>query len=199
ERAHHGTAYQWFKPTSVGPSVLAYLPLPGNRMSIVWSAPSAYAAHLLALSARELADCVADAGLQSLGRLEALGPARGFPLERVTVPVIGQDRVAIIGDAAHVVHPLAGQGVNLGFADAQSLANILGGREGLRDPGDPRLLRRYGRSRREAILAMQTMTHGLERLFAAPGAAPAWLRNSGLALTNRLSVVKGLLARHALG
>lgn len=195
ERPHDGTAFQWFR----GDGVLAWLPLPGRRMSMVWSCTDAEAEGLLALPPRDLCDRVAAAGRDGLGRLDLLTPARAFPLARVVVPRLVSDRVALVGDAAHVVHPLAGQGVNLGFGDVRALADILGGREVFRDCGDGRLLRRYERSRREDILAMRSVTHGLDRLFAAPGAAPRWLRNTGLDLVGRLPGLKGLLARHALG
>jgi 2-polyprenyl-6-methoxyphenol hydroxylase-like FAD-dependent oxidoreductase len=98
-----------------------------------------------------------------------------------------------------VLHPLAGQGVNLGFGDAAALAGVLLQREPFRDPGEIRLLRRYERARAEDILALILVTDGLQRLFAAPGGAMAKLRNTGLNLTNTLPVVKNLLIRRALG
>jgi 2-polyprenyl-6-methoxyphenol hydroxylase-like FAD-dependent oxidoreductase len=104
-----------------------------------------------------------------------------------------------VGDAAHVVHPLAGQGVNLGFGDAQALAEALARREPFRDCGDRVLLRRYERSRAEAILAIGTVTDGLARLFALPGAAAARIRNLGLDLTGRSTVLKNLLIARAIG
>jgi 2-polyprenylphenol 6-hydroxylase len=109
------------------------------------------------------------------------------------------DRVALVGDSAHVIHPLAGQGLNLGFGDIQELVKVLARREVFRDCGDERVLARYRRSRAEAILAMSTVTHGLERLFALPGIAPAWIRSAGMSLTQRLPFVRGLLAQHAIG
>jgi ubiquinone biosynthesis UbiH/UbiF/VisC/COQ6 family hydroxylase len=195
ERSHDGTAFQWFR----GDGVLAWLPLPGRRMSMVWSCKDDEAEALLALPPRDLCDRVAAAGRDGLGRLDLLTPARAFPLARVVVPRLVSERVALVGDAAHVVHPLAGQGVNLGFGDVAALAEVLARREVFRECGDGRLLRRYERSRREDILAMRSVTHGLDRLFAAPGAAPRWLRNTGLDLVGRLPGLKGLLARHALG
>ena len=108
-------------------------------------------------------------------------------------------RVALVGDAAHVVHPLAGQGVNLGFGDAASLARTLAQREPFRDCGDRAVLRRYERARAEAILAVRTVTDGLAKLFALPGAAAARARNIGLNLTDRSTLVKNLLIAHAIG
>ena len=209
ERPHYGTAYQWlrceFHPDQVpgvdrdAASVLAYLPLPEGLMSMVWSTPNAHAAQLLALPHAALAEQVAAAGDSVLGALTVVTPPRAFPLTRRSAATLACDRVALVGDAAHVIHPLAGQGVNLGFGDAQALAAILTDREVFRDAGDARVLARYRRSRAEAILLMRSVTHGLEWLFARPGSIPAWLRGSGLELTNRFAVGKNVLARHALG
>ncbi|MGA7985735.1 MAG: FAD-dependent monooxygenase, partial [Burkholderiales bacterium] len=103
------------------------------------------------------------------------------------------------GDAAHVVHPLAGQGANLGFQDARALAQALAAREPVRDPGDLRLLRRYARARAEAVLAMDATVHGLYRLFAAQSRTVSLLRNAGLNLTDRVPVLKNILMRQAMG
>ena len=194
-RPHHNTAFQWFR----GDGVLAYLPLPGERMSIVWSTPDAHAAELLALSPAALCERVAEAGNGALGELELLSPAMRFPLAHLRAARLVAPRIALIGDAGHVLHPLAGQGVNLGFGDARELAGVLLQREQFREPGEIRLLRRYERARAEDILALSAVTDGLQRLFAAPGGAVAKLRNAGLNLTNALPVVKNLLIRRALG
>ena len=194
-RPHHNTAFQWFR----GDGVLAYLPLPGQRMSMVWSTADTHAAELLALSADTLCVQVADAGKDALGELSLLSPALQFPLARLRAGRLAAPRIALIGDAGHVVHPLAGQGVNLGFGDARVLARVLMQREQFRDPGEIRLLRRYERARAEDILAFAWVTDGLQRLFAARGGAVAKLRNAGLNLTNALPVVKNLLIRRALG
>jgi ubiquinone biosynthesis UbiH/UbiF/VisC/COQ6 family hydroxylase len=195
ERDHGGTAFQWFR----GDGVLAYLPLPGRRVSMVWSTPEAHARELMALPAETLEARAAAAGEARLGRLRLLAPAQGYPLRRIEAERLVAPRVALVGDAAHVVHPLAGQGVNLGFGDAAALAATLAEREPVRDCGDLAVLRRYARSRAEAILAMRTVTDGLVRLFGARSAAAAELRNRGLNLTDRLPVLKNLLVRHALG
>jgi len=193
--AHHDTAYQWFRDDCV----LAYLPLPGGRMSMVWSTPDAHAAELLALPVGALCAQVAAAGRLVLGDLSLLSAVQQFPLARMRAARLAAPRVALIGDAGHVVHPLAGQGVNLGFGDAAALARVLLEREAFRDPGEIRLLRRYERERAEDILALTVVTDGLQRLFAAPGRGAAQLRNTGLNLTNALPVVKNLLIRRALG
>jgi len=194
-RPHHNTAFQWFRDDGV----LAYLPLPGQRMSIVWSTSDAHAAELLALSDDAFCARVADAGRDALGELSLLSGAMRFPLALVRAARLVAPRIALIGDAGHVLHPLAGQGVNLGFGDARELARVLQQREVFRDPGEIRLLRRYERARAEDILALAWVTDGLQRLFAAPGGAAATLRNAGLNLTNALPVLKNLLIRRALG
>jgi ubiquinone biosynthesis UbiH/UbiF/VisC/COQ6 family hydroxylase len=191
---HQGTAYQWFRPDGV----LAYLPLAGDRMSMVWSTPETEGRALLGLQPEELCRRVAAAGRGALGDLDLVTPPKAFPLRLLTAESMIGPRLALVGDAAHVVHPLAGQGVNLGFGDARALAEVLRGR-GAADPGDRLLLRRYERSRAEAILAMRTVTHGLVGLFGLSGEIPSRLRNFGLNLTDRFPVIKNLLVRRAVG
>ncbi|MSQ18195.1 MAG: 2-octaprenyl-3-methyl-6-methoxy-1,4-benzoquinol hydroxylase [Betaproteobacteria bacterium] len=193
-KPHRGCACQWFR----GADVLALLPLPGNRISMVWSAHEAEAHRLLALAESALADAVAEASGGRLGRLELVTPARSFPLARLHVADPVAERVVLIGDAAHVVHPLAGQGVNLGFGDAMALAEVITERGPILDPGAMALLRRYRRRRAEPILAMLAMTHGLHGLFALPGGLPRFFRNTGLNLLRRVPVVRSMLARQAM-
>ncbi len=195
ERPHGNIAQQWFQ----GGPVLALLPLPGNHISMVWSVADAEAARLLALGADALCRAVEQASRGALGALTLVTPARGFALRRLATGRMVAPRVALIGDAAHVVHPLAGQGANLGFQDARVLAQVLAAREPVRDPGDLKLLRRYARARAEAVLTMDTTVHGLYRLFAAQGRAVSLLRNAGLNLTDRVPVLKNILMRQAMG
>ena len=194
ELAHQGVAYQWFSAQGV----LAYLPLPGNRISIVWSVQQALASELLQLPAADLCERVASAGKMQLGKLELISAASAFPLHLIEPEQLIKPRVALIGDAAHQVHPLAGQGVNLGLADARELAAVLMNR-GVREVGDRVLLRRYERARREEIFAMQLATDGLQGLFDQPQPLIAWARNAGLAATNRFTWVKHQLVKQALG
>lgn len=194
ERPHRNVARQWFQR---GP-VLALLPLPGDQVSMVWSTGEAEAARLLALDAAALGGEVAAAAGGALGALTAIRPPRAFTLRRLSAGASVAPRVALVGDAAHVVHPLAGQGANLGLQDARQLAATLGAREPWRDPGELRLLRRYARARAGDALAMQAAVHGLHRLFGAQAAPLAWLRNAGLNLTDRLPVLKNLLIRQAM-
>ena len=190
-RPHRNMAYQWFRRDGV----LAYLPLPDRRVSIVWSAPEAVARELLALPSAAFCRRVAEAGGEVLGALEPLTSPAAFPLSRMLAARMGHGRIALIGDAAHVVHPLAGQGVNLGLGDAHSLAGLL--REAP-DPGDRLLLRRFERARAEDILAVRWVTDGLFRMFDADNRIAARLRNFGLNLTNSSTVIKTLLARRAI-
>lgn len=192
---HRGTARQWFREDGV----LALLPLPGNRVSMVWSASEDVAQELLSASHEALAARVAAAANSLAGELSVITPARGFALRACLARRVVQPRIALVGDAAHHVHPLAGQGVNLGFRDASTLARVLAERGPQRDCGALPLLRRYERARREDALATLAVTDGLQRLFssALPGVAQA--RNAGLWLTGRLPLVRRLLAQHALG
>ncbi len=195
EKPHRNIAYQWFRDDGV----LAYLPLPGNRISIVWSTSDEHADDLCALSLERLCDRVADAGHNLLGQLELLTPATAFPLRLMRVPQTVAPRLALVGDAAHGIHPLSGHGINLGFQDARELARLLSDAPPWVDIGQQRFLQRYQRARREETVLMQTATDGLRRLFrgSSPGVGP--LRNIGLSLTNRLPFVKNSLVRYALG
>jgi ubiquinone biosynthesis UbiH/UbiF/VisC/COQ6 family hydroxylase len=195
ERAHHGVARQWFRRDG---SVLAWLPLPGRRISIVWSAPDAQARELLALSPDALAARVGEAGAHTVGALAPISGSAGFPLALLHLPSTVGPRLALVGDAAHGVHPLAGQGVNLGFGDAFVLAQVLAERGPVADPGAPVLLARYARRRVEPVLAMQSVTDGLSRLFGARHPWLSALRNAGLAAVDRLPFVKRALAQPAL-
>ena len=194
ERPHDGVAWQWFQR---GP-VLALLPLPGRQVSMVWSLPAARAASVAALSPQALCAEVETASRGVLGKLSLSTPPRSYPLRKLRAQRLVQPRVALLGDAAHVIHPLAGQGLNLGLQDAQVLAAVLAAREPGRDPGDERLLRRYERGRAEPILAMNAVVDGLFRLFGSGGERWSRLRNAGLNLTDRLPVLKNILIRQAM-
>ena len=195
ERAHRGIARQWFRPDG---SVLAWLPLPGNHVSIVWSAPDALASELLAMSRDDLASRVAAAGNHGLGAMKPVSSSAGFPLSLLRLPTTVAHRLALVGDAAHGVHPLAGQGVNLGFGDARVLAQLLAERGPVNDPGAPLLLARYAQRRVEPVLAMQVVTDGLARLFGPPSPWLSAIRNAGMAAVDRLPLLKRALAQPAL-
>lgn len=199
-RPHQGTACQWFNEQGV----LALLPMPatqaGPQVSLVWSLKEALAQELLALPAPEQATQLS-ARLAALtaGRLGALtlrGPLHAFPLSLNQSPMIGE-RIALAGDAAHRVHPLAGQGLNLGLGDVEALVNVLAQREAFRSAGDPMVLRRYRRARAEPVLAMRVVTDGLHRLFEAQSAPVAWLRNIGMSAVQKLPMLKRYLIAQA--
>lgn len=195
ERPHHQIAHQWFRDDGV----LAYLPLPGNRISIVWSTPDENADALCQLPPAVFSERVAEAGGFCLGGMSLLTKPQAFPLRLMRVLQTVAPRLALIGDAAHGIHPLSGHGINLGFQDARVLAELLSSRQPWHDLGEIRFLQRYQRARREEVLLMQTTTDGLRRLFDLPllGARP--LRNLGLNLTNRIPFIKNFLVRYALG
>ncbi|HEU0188345.1 MAG TPA: UbiH/UbiF family hydroxylase [Gallionellaceae bacterium] len=194
EKSHRGTAFQWFQPEGI----LALLPLPQQRVSMVWSVSPERSAELVALPPEELCAQVSAASQHTLGELKLITPAAGFPLRVLNLQHITATRLALVGDAAHNVHPLAGQGVNLGFRDARELARVLLDRGAQDDCGDARLLRRYERARREDILSMQLTTDALKHLFVNHSPVLRAVRNLGLSLTNRITPLKHLLARHAL-
>jgi ubiquinone biosynthesis UbiH/UbiF/VisC/COQ6 family hydroxylase len=195
EKPHGGIARQWFRDDGV----LAFLPLPDTRVSIVWSTPDDAAAALRRLSDDELAERVAAAGNHVLGRLKTITPADAFPLRLVRVPRAVAPRLALVGDAGHGIHPLSGHGVNLGFQDARVLAGQLLSAPAWQDIGEEAFLRRYQRARKEEILFLQATTDGLRRLFRASPAPLACLRNLGLSLTDILPPLKTFLARYAIG
>jgi len=195
EKPHRNTAYQWFQ----GGAVLALLPLPGEQVSMVWSVPTHEAERLGAAPGEALAQEVERASKAALDALTLVSEARSIALRRLRAGRLVAPRLALAGDAAHVIHPLAGQGLNLGLQDARVLAEVINGREPGRDPGDERLLRRYERQRAEPILVMDMVVSGL---FALYGAKSSWigpLRNAGLNLTDRLPVLKNILMRQAMG
>ncbi|STQ89964.1 UbiH/UbiF family hydroxylase [Iodobacter fluviatilis] len=193
EKPHLGVAKQWFMPDGI----LAWLPLAGNRMSMVWSCNEEKRAELMAFSPEQLCEHVAAAGGHQSGALQLITPPAAFPLRLNHLPETVKDKVVLIGDAAHTVHPLAGQGVNLGFGDVIELAALLASAP-LNQIGDYLLLRRYERSRREAVYTMQGVCHGLQKLFNNSNPLLKNLRNLGLGATNQLPWLKRQLIRHAM-
>lgn len=201
-RPHGGTAFQWFDD-----GVIALLPMPDidgrPAVSLVWSAPDALADELLAEGsagvATRLSTRVSHRAESAIGPLEAIGPLVSVPLTLQFAARLGAKRGVLVGDSAHVVHPLAGQGLNLGLQDVEVLVELLAAREPFRDCGDPRLVRRYERLRAEPVLAMRGVTDGLTRLFGVDGALPGALRGLGMQLVDRTPPLKRLLMRHASG
>lgn len=190
---HRGTAFQWFMPEGV----LAWLPLPEGMVSIVWSAADALAAELLALPEADFCARVAAAGEHRLGRFELVSPRAAFPLKLMRTETAVSPRIALVGDAAHAIHPLSGHGINLGFQDARVLAEVLGALPAWRDPGELPVLRSYARRRAEEPFLLQYATHGLSRLFGSANPLAAALRNAGMNLTGQLPVLKNAFVRYA--
>jgi len=196
EKPHHNIASQWFRVEEDGASgILAWLPLPDNCISMVWSVGTAFAGRLLEMDHASLAGQVAQAGMHKLGRLTGIGTPAAFPLRNQRARRLIGLRLALVADAAHVLHPLAGQGLNLGFGDCAGLCAALAG---ARDCGDPLALRAYERSRKAALAEMHAVTHGLARLFALEHPIARGMRNVGLNLVGRLPVLPKLIVRGAI-
>lgn len=196
ERGHGDTAYQRFLDT--GP--LALLPLADGRVSLVWSTTPEVAEDLVRCDQAQFGDRVTAASAGVLGRLEATTPRASFPLRLVHARRYVADRVALVGDAAHTVHPLAGQGINLAFLDAAALVDVLGDAlEAGDDPGELRVLRRYERWRKAEALPAILLLDGLKRLFSGGDGFKSRLRRGGLGLVQSARPVKRLLMQRALG
>lgn len=197
-RPHAGTARQWF----CSPDVLALLPFdtpqPGASYALVWSVPDARADALLAMGEAEFTDALMQAIEGAAGDLQLASERAAWPLMRAQAGAWCGPGWVLVGDAAHVVHPLTGQGLNLGLADVVALTEVLAAREAWRDPGDDKLLRRYARQRLAPTRAMIEITDGLMHLFAHPAPAVRELRNRGLSLVNRLTPIKRWLTARAL-
>ncbi|MCZ8131937.1 MAG: FAD-dependent monooxygenase [Steroidobacteraceae bacterium] len=196
EAPHGGAARQRF--LADGP--LALLPLADGRVSLVWSTTPEHAAQLVAVDDAAFGELVTTASDRVLGTLVPTTPRVQFPLRRFHAQTYARARFALAGDAAHAVHPLAGQGVNLGLLDAAALAEVLG--DALangEDPGDLRVLGRYSRWRRADNAVMGAALDGLYRLFANPSAWVGRARRSGLGLVNRSGPLKQFFVRQALG
>ena len=189
---HQNIARQWF----VDDGILAWLPLTGNRISMVFS--TKHPQNLMALSLAELAEQVAQAGGNTLGKMHCITPAVAFSLVKQNASALIANRLALVGDAAHQVHPMAGQGVNLGFRDVVELAQVLAERNPLADIGDRFVLRRYERARKADVLAMQGLTHGLYGAFDSKHALVRAARNWGLSLPNKHPMLKRALMKQAL-
>jgi 2-octaprenyl-6-methoxyphenol hydroxylase len=196
ERDHHGRAEEHFLPA--GP--FAILPLKGKRSSIVWTEEKREAARIVALPDDGFhAELERRFGLK-LGEIEVAGPRRAYPLGLSMARSFVGDRLALVGDAAHVIHPIAGQGLNLGLRDVAALAEAIvdAARLGL-DPGGPDVLERYQRWRRFDTAAMGITTDGLNRLFSNRSDALRLVRDVGLGLVDRVPALKGLFIREAAG
>lgn len=202
ELPHQQVAYQWF----TGDAVLALLPLPdtsdGPQVSMVWSVEASQAQAFMAMEREEqtahLSSLLGALTGYRLGQLQLRSQPYAFPLTLERSDMIAP-RIALVGDAAHRVHPLAGQGLNLGLGDIKELIRVLQAKASYEAIGELRVLARYKRARAEPILAMRCFTHGIHQLFKLPGAPAALLRNVGMKAVNQLPGIKRLLINEAAG
>jgi 2-polyprenyl-6-methoxyphenol hydroxylase-like FAD-dependent oxidoreductase len=198
-KPHANTARQWFRQ----PDVLALLPFdspePGHSHALVWSMPDERAHELMALDKPAFEQALNEATHGAAGSLQLRSDRSAWPLMLARAQAWSGPGWVLLGDAAHVVHPLAGQGLNLGLADVAALSTVLSQREAWREPGDARLLRRYERQRQIPTVAMGQLTDGLLRLFSHEQPGLRELRNRGMALVNHLPPLKRWLAARALG
>ena len=195
ELDHAHVARQWFTShRQDGGTILAWLPLSSNTVSIVWSVPLAYADELLALSPSAFTQAVMQAGGQALGDMRLLSPPVAFPLSRQTCERTVQDGVVLVGDAAHQIHPMAGQGVNLGFRDVIDLLASWQTKNSYQSLADSRLLKAYTRRRKADVFSMQLLTDGLFQIFASTNPVLNSIRNAAWHLANQGLIKKTLLA-----
>ncbi len=199
DQAHQGVARQWFR----SPDVLALLPIEqpyaGASYGLVWSLPEQAALDLLAATPDEFEAALNAASGGDAGRLSLASARSAWPLALArATPVQGPGWV-LLGDCAHLVHPLAGQGLNLGLADVAALAAVLAAKEDWRAAGDERLLRRYARARMAPNWAMGELTDGLVKVFASEAMPLRELRNKGLIALNNVAPLKRWLTARALG
>ena len=193
---HLDTAWQRFLPG--GP--LAFLPMSDGWCSIVWTLPSSEIDRVLALDKQVFHAELATAFDSRLGAIVDSGERKAYPLHRVHADHYVRARLALVGDAAHAIHPLAGQGVNLGLLDVAVIAEVIATAINAgKDPGAIAVLRRYERWRRSDNLLMMAAMDGLNRLFSNADPALGWVRNLGLSLAGRVTPGRHLLMRHAMG
>ena len=196
ERDHHGRAEEHFLPA--GP--FAILPLAGKRSSLVWTESRAEAARIIALGETEFHDELERRFGLHLGEIKPLDKPRAFPLGYFVARSFIAERLALVGDAAHVIHPIAGQGLNMGLKDVAALAEVVvdAARLGI-DPGQADVLERYQRWRRFDTMAMGVATNSLNFLFSNESTLLRTVRDIGLGLVDRTPPLKNLFIRQAAG
>ncbi|AWN17803.1 UbiH/UbiF/VisC/COQ6 family ubiquinone biosynthesis hydroxylase [Salinisphaera sp. LB1] len=196
--AHHHRHIAWQRFTETGP--VAFLPLSDGRCSLAWHADEALADELAALDHDEFCRRLTEASGGALGRIEHMGPRAAFPLKLMHAREYVQPRVAIAGDAAHVVHPMAGQGVNLGLLDvAELVAALEAGRTAGADAGELRYLKRYQRARMGDNMMMLAATDGLKRLYGSRNPLLRVLRGLAIGGASRLAPIRRIMISQAAG
>jgi ubiquinone biosynthesis UbiH/UbiF/VisC/COQ6 family hydroxylase len=193
-KPHGNIARQWFLHGTEGNSILAWLPLPDNTISIVWAVSANYADVLLLLSDNEFTNKVMLAGNAILGDFKLISSKERFPLNLQKTNTLTQNCVVLVGDAAHQVHPMAGQGVNLGFRDVVDLLEILKNKNQYQLLNDAGLLKQYTRVRKVDILNMVLLTDALYHLFKSQNSAIKKVRNWGVSATNHQVIKKKLVS-----
>lgn len=194
EKHHANVARQWFSPHAT----LALLPLPDKHVSMVWSLPKELAQVLLGLTVEELTKRVQAQTDEVLGWLKPVSETVSFELQQVTAKQLIANRTVFIGDAAHQVHPMAGQGANLGFRDVISLSKIIADSHQLQDIGEVGFLRRFERERKADVLSMNTLTSGLDSWFSYESAMLKKLSKFGMVQLNKYSGIKKILIKLAV-
>ena len=197
EKPHGNVARQWFSIIDGKNSILAWLPLPDNSISIVWSVSTNLAENLLKLSDGAFTTQVQDAGAALLGDLKLIGARAAFPLVMQKASDYTQQRVIFMGDAAHKIHPMAGQGVNLGFRDVIDFMNIVKSKNSYQPINDASLLKIYTRKRKVDMLNMLLLTDGLYQLFESQNKVIKKVRHWGMSATNH-KVIKKMLVENAI-
>lgn len=193
ENPHHDEANQWFNAHDV----LALLPLPNQHVSMVWSVSTEKAAQLLALTSEQLGDRVQSQSHSLLGKLKQIGQTRSAVLNQQAALKLIAERIVLVGDAAHQIHPMAGQGVNLGFRDVMKLVELTTKLHAMHDMGERTFLRQYERARKADMLTMNSLTSGLDYLFATQQAGLKKLTNWGLRQIAQQPSIKKLLIQQA--
>jgi 2-polyprenylphenol 6-hydroxylase len=190
---HQNIARQWFAPHET----LALLPLVGQNVSLVWSLSTEKAAELLELSNEALAEKIQARSQNELGSLKLLGKVLSFALRQQTATQLVADRLLLVGDAAHQIHPMAGQGMNLGLRDVRQLQELLTNAHAMQDIGETTFLRKYARARQADVVSMNMLTSGLDALFAVENSTVKNMAGWGFKQLNRQATVKKLLIQQA--
>ncbi|MEE9331101.1 MAG: FAD-dependent monooxygenase [Methylophilaceae bacterium] len=194
EKGHSNIARQWFAPHST----LALLPLPDQHVSMVWSLQTELARELLNIEEQQLTERVQEHSRNALGELKAVSNTLSFDLHQVTAKQLIGERVVLIGDAAHQVHPMAGQGANLGFRDVIALQAIIANSHYLQDIGEKTFLRQYERARKLDVLNMNTLTSGLDGWFAKESPLVKKVTDWGMTQLNKHASLKRILIKQAV-